>query len=221
MSDPGARAAPSHRALRIGLTGPIGCGKSTVAGWLAELGAVVIDADRVARDVTEPGGPAFAGVVDAFGPAILGPDGAIDRAALARRVFADPTELRRLEAIVHPAVRPIILASIAQADMAGAPAVVIEAIKLVEGGLADQCDEIWLVDCAPSVQRDRLAERGMAFDEADRRIGTQTGIRERVRPIATEVLDTSGDIPATIELTTRCLERALGRHRGPVGRSRA
>src|SRR5512135_441205 len=94
------------KTVRIGLTGPIGCGKSTVAGWLEELGAVIIDADDVAREVVEPGTPGFDEVVTAFGRGIVTADGELDRAALGRVVFADPSALRRLESIVHPAVRP-------------------------------------------------------------------------------------------------------------------
>src|SRR6185436_6502762 len=97
------RTAHGGRTVRIGLTGPIGCGKSTVTAWLGELGAVVIDADGVAREVTEPGAPGLAAVADAFGPEIVREDGSLDRAALGRIVFADSEALARLEAIVHPA----------------------------------------------------------------------------------------------------------------------
>lgn len=153
---------PGGRTLRIGLTGPIGCGKSTVAGWLADLGARVIDADEVARGVTPPGSPELAAVVDAFGAGVLHADGSLDRAALGRIVFADPAALRRLEAIIHPAVRGPILEQIADAQREGVAAVVVEAIKLVEGGLAALCDEIWLVTCDPTEQRARLMERTRA-----------------------------------------------------------
>ena len=156
--EPAARK-PIARAIRIGLTGPIGCGKSTVASWLGELGAAVIDADQVARDVTPPGSAELAAVVEAFGIGILRGDGTLDRAALGRIVFADPAALRRLEAIIHPAVRPRMLAAIEAAEASGAAGVVIEAIKLVEGGLAAVCDEVWLVTCEPDVQRDRLLAR--------------------------------------------------------------
>lgn len=152
----------SRRTLRIGLTGPIGCGKSTVAGWLAELGARVVDADEVARGVTPPGSPELAAIVDAFGEGVVLADGALDRAALGRIVFADPAALRLLEAIIHPAVRPRILEQIAAAEREDAAAVVIEAIKLVEGGLASLCDEVWLVSCDPVEQRARLLDRGRA-----------------------------------------------------------
>ena len=182
--------------IRIGLTGPIGCGKSTVAGWLAERSAAVVDADQVAREVLDPGEPAVAVVVERFGPDVAGPGGSIDRAALARIVFGDPVALRDLEAIVHPRVRPRILAAIAAAQDAGRAAVIVEAIKLVEGGLADVCDEVWLVTCDESTQRARLAGRGMAEDDARQRIRAQRNLLERVRARATRVLDASGD-PAT------------------------
>src|SRR4029079_1599586 len=155
--------------------GPIGCGKSAVAGWLAERGAIVIDADEVAREVSAPGEPAHDAVIAAFGDAVR-LDGRLDRAALARVVFADPEALNRLEAIVHPVVRVRILALIAEADADGAPAVVIEAIKLVEGGLSALCDETWLVTCAPTVQRERVMDRGASAEDADRRIARQGGV---------------------------------------------
>ena len=187
----------TSRALRIGITGPIGCGKSQVARWLGELGAATVDADAVAREVTAPGEPAHDAVLERFGGDVTAPDGTLDRAALARIVFADPARLRELEAIVHPAVRPRILAAIDAADAAGAPAVVIEAIKLVEGGLAELCDEVWLVTCDAAAQRERLLARGTAAADADRRIAAQVGLEERVAPFATRVVDTSGDAGET------------------------
>ena len=147
------------RTARIGITGPIGCGKSTVAGMLAEHGAIVIDADRLVREVYEDAAVREA-VVDRFGPDVRTPDGSIDRRALAGIVFDDPAALRDLEAIVHPAVRPRILAGIEAADASRAPAVVVEAIKLVESGLAGLCDEVWLITCDPPIQRGRLRDRG-------------------------------------------------------------
>ena len=140
--------------VRLGLTGPIACGKSTVAGWLGERpGVVVIDADVVAREVLEPGEPALVQVVARFGSELLRADRSLDRSALGRRVFADPAALRDLEAIVHPAVRPRILAAMDRAAAGGAEAVVVEAIRLVEGGLAALCDEVWLVTCSANIRR--------------------------------------------------------------------
>jgi dephospho-CoA kinase len=180
--------------LTIGLTGPIGCGKSTVAGWLAGRGAVVIDADEVARAVSAPGEPGHDAVLEAFGDAVRVDAGRLDRAALARIVFRDPDALRRLEAILHPLVRTRILAEMESAREAAAPAVVVEAIKLVEAGLAALCDEVWLVTCAPGAQRERVIERGLDPADADRRIAAQAGLVERVRPVAARVIDTSGPI---------------------------
>ncbi|HUG29268.1 MAG TPA: dephospho-CoA kinase [Candidatus Limnocylindria bacterium] len=218
----GLSAGQRGRMIRIGLTGPIGCGKSTVAGWLADLGARVIDADQVARGVTPPGSPGLAAVVEAFGDGILRADGTLDRAALARIVFADPVALRRLEAIIHPAVRPPILEQIAGAEREGAVAVVVEAIKLVDGGLAALCDEVWLITCEPAEQRGRLIERArarMAGRDPDRadvaadadlraadhiearleadaeaRIAAQADLVARLRPHATRIIDTTGTI---------------------------
>lgn len=184
------------RALRIGLTGPIGCGKSTVAGWLADRGAAVVDADELAREVTEPGQPALEAIAERFGPGVMRRDGSLDRRSLAEIVFADPAQLAALEAIVHPAVRPRILAAIEAADAAGAKAVVVEAIRLVEGGLAELCDEVWLVVCDPAEQQARLAARGMDADDAERRIAAQEAIRQRVAPHASRVIDTAGSARA-------------------------
>ncbi len=202
------RAGEPGRTLRIGITGPIGCGKTQVARWLGELGAAVVDADAVARDVTAPGRPAHAAVVRHFGPAVAGPGGSLDRAALARIVFADAAKMRELEAIVHPAVRPPILAAIEAAERAGAPAVVIEAIKLVEGGLAALCDEVWLVTCDPAVGRRRLLARGIDAPDADRRMAAQAGLAERLGPAATRVLDTGGTPAETRALVSSAFAAA-------------
>ncbi len=189
--------------VRIGITGPIGCGKSTVGSWLLELGAVVVDADQVARDVVERGSAVLEQVVAAFGPDVLTPDGELDRARLGRIVFADAAQLAHLESIIHPAVRPQIVGAIESAVASGAPAVVIEAIKLVEGGLARLCDEVWLVTCSEDEQRVRLTARGTAPDEADMRIEAQGPIEARLRPAATRVIDTSGSVDlAHAEVTT-------------------
>jgi len=182
--------------VRIGLTGPIGCGKTTVADWLGEQPkVVVIDADRVARQVVEPGEPALEAIVERFGEALRRPDGSLDRAALGRIVFSDEAALADLEAIIHPAVRPRILATMKRADKDRATAVVVEAIKLVEGGLAALCDEVWLVTCDPIDQLGRVMRRGMSAAEADQRIASQGDVTERLEPVATRIIDTS-DTPA-------------------------
>jgi dephospho-CoA kinase len=149
----------------------------------------------------------LAAVVEAFGPGVLRADGSLDRAALGRIVFVDPAALARLESMIHPAVRPRLLALVAAAELNGAPAVVIEAIKLVEGGLAALCDEVWLITCDPTAQRARLAARAAsaarrASDAARRtadadtaaRIAAQGDLVARLSPFATRVIDTSGSI---------------------------
>lgn len=205
----GRPGGPHRRTLRIGLTGPIGCGKSTVAGWLDERGGVVIDADRIAREVVEPGQPTLDAVVREFGSSVLSPDGSLDRAAIAARVFTDDAALARLEAIVHPAVRPVILDRIRVAEATGAALIVVEAIRLVEGGLARLCDEVWLVVCSPDEQRERLLARGMAPDDADRRIRSQGDLAERLAPAATRVVDTSGPATDARARVLAALEAAL------------
>ena len=220
-SVPGAvMPALGRRAFRIGLTGPIGCGKSTVAGWLAARGAVAIDADVVSREVVGPGEPALALVLARFGDGVRAPDGSLDRAALGRIVFADLGALRDLEAIVHPAVRPRILAAIAAADKAGAPAVVIEAIKLIEGGLAARCDEVWLVTCSPGEQRARLAGRGVPSDDAVRRIEAQGDIAARLGSVATRIIDAGGDRSVAEARIAKAYAAALAAPRVATGRSR-
>ena len=183
--------------LRIGITGPIGCGKSTVAGWLGELGATVIDADELARESTAPGEPALDAVFDRFGERYRREDGSLDRAALGRLVFSDAAALADLEAIVHPAVRSRIEIAMAAAEAAEAPAIAVEAIKLVEGGLAQVCDEVWLVTCDPERQFERLLARGLGEAEATQRIAAQDDPARRLRPAATRVIDTSGDVGET------------------------
>jgi dephospho-CoA kinase len=197
------------KAIRIGLTGPIGCGKSMIAATLGGYGLAVIDADEVAREVVEPGTAGFEAVVDEFGGDHVRPDGSLDRAALGRVVFRDPQALRRLERIVHPAVRPKILERVLAADADGAPGAVIEAIKLVEGGLATFCDEVWLVVCDPAAQQARLAARGLDAATAEARVEAQLDPATRLRAAATRVIDTSGSIDATRDRVERAWMEAV------------
>ena len=178
------------RPLTIGLTGNIATGKSTVLAYLRGRGAAVLDADKLAHAAMAPDGPAYADVVDAFGAAIVGPSGVIDRKALGTIVFADATQLARLEAIVHPAV--FVLAQQAL-DATDAPVVVIEAIKLLESGrLLRLCDEIWVVVADEATQIRRLMEsRGMDEPEARRRMAAQSSQAEKVKQ-AHRVIDNSG-----------------------------
>ena len=214
-------------AVRIGITGPIGCGKSTVAGWLGERpSVVVVDADVLAREVLGPGTTELDAVYARFGAGLARDDGSLDRAALGRVVFADPTALRDLEAIVHPAVRRRMLAAIEAADAVGAAAIVIEAIKLVEGGLADLCDEVWLVACDSSVQLERLLGRGTVPEDAAARIAAQGDLAARLAPRATRIVDTTGEPATTRALVEAAFADAQSRaihsvaDKGPPGPSR-
>jgi dephospho-CoA kinase len=203
----------AHRQpLRIGITGPIGCGKTTVARWLSAWGARVVDADALAREVTRPGEPAHDAVLARFGDPVRAGDGSLDRAALAAIVFTDPAALAALEAIVHPAVRPRILEALAAADRGDTEVVVLEAIKLIESGYAPMLDEVWLVTCDPTEQRRRLIGRGMDPQDADRRIDAQHGLAERLEPAAARVIDTGGTPEAVQERVASALRSALADH---------
>lgn len=159
------------RRFLIGLTGNIATGKSEVAHMLGELGAHVIDADRVAHEVMAPGGAAYTAVVDAFGPSILAPDGRIDRRRLGYVVFRDSGALRRLEALTHPATITAVAERIAAAPER---VVVIEAIKLVESGMHRAYDELWVVTAPRALQIQRLmAHRGLNEVEARLRVDAQ------------------------------------------------
>ncbi len=197
------------RPLRVGITGPIGCGKSTIARALGRRGAVVVDADALAREATAPGEPALAAVVARFGSGYLRSDGSLDRAALGRLVFSDRAALSDLESIVHPAVRTRAEQAFARAAAQGAALVVVEAIKLVEGGLARTCDEVWLVECPPEAQRARLIGRGFAPADVEQRIAAQAGLADRLRPLVTRVIDASGSRRETEAAADAALALAL------------
>jgi dephospho-CoA kinase len=212
MTNRGTRAS-GLRPLRIGITGPIACGKSTVAAWLAEPGGVVVDADAIAHQVTAPGEPTLDAVVARFGADLRRADGSLDRPALGRIVFADPAALRDLEAIVHPAVRPRIEAAVIGAEDAGAIVIAVEAIKLIEAGFAAQCDEVWLVTCDPESQRSRLRGRGLSDADAADRIAAQGDIMGRLGPATTRVVDTSGPKEQTQARVAELRAAALAEHR--------
>ena len=177
--------------LRIGLTGGIGSGKSTVARLLAERGAVVVDADRIAREVVEPGTPGLEAVVDAFGDGVLTADGALDRPALAAIVFSDPEARARLDGIVHPLVR----ARSAELAAATPPdAVLVNDVPLlVETGQAGSYDLVLVVEAEEETRVTRLVQRGLAAEDARARIAAQATDEQR-RAVADVVLDNSGSL---------------------------
>ncbi|MFJ7154902.1 dephospho-CoA kinase [Streptomyces sp. NPDC101118] len=180
--------------LKVGLTGGIGAGKSEVSRLLAGYGAVVVDADRIAREVVEPGTPGLAAIVEAFGESVLAPDGSLDRPKLGSVVFADQDKLRTLNGIVHPLVG----ARSAELEAAAGPdAIVVHDVPLLtENGLAPLYDLVVVVDASPETQLARLtALRGMAEEEARARMAAQAG-REQRLAVATLVIDNDGPLEA-------------------------
>jgi dephospho-CoA kinase len=184
----------------IGLTGRIGCGKSTVAAMLHERGAAVIDADEVAREVRETDPNARA--------AILGRFETNEAAVLSRLVFSDPQALADLEAIVHPAVRDRVRDRLAGLAAAGVSVAVVEAIKLLESPLRERCDEIWVVVCRPEDATARVALRGMSAADAERRLANQRSAEGMVTA-ADVVLDGSAATGQTRDQVEAALARLL------------
>ena len=179
--------------LMIGLTGGIGSGKSTVAEFLARKGAVVIDADEIARDVVMPGRPALAQLVDRFGGDILQPDGSLDRAALAAKAFVDEESRHDLEAITHPAIGEEFLRQVAAAPP---DAVVVHDVPLLTEKLrGDNYAAVIVVEAPLEVRLARLEQRGVPRDDAERRIALQASDEER-RKVATWIVDNAGDLAA-------------------------
>jgi len=194
-------------AVRVGLTGGVASGKSTVSAILAELGAVVIDADVLAREVVAPGTEGLAAVVEEFGPDVLGPDGGLDRPRLGALVFADPERRRALESIIHPRVRSR-AAEIEAAAPAGA--VVVHDIPLLaETGQAASFEAVVVVDVPVEVQVDRMVRvRGMSEADARARIAAQAD-RDARLAVATYVVENTGDLDelrARVEEVYRTIE---------------
>ena len=193
--------------MNVGLTGGLGSGKSTVAALLGEHGAVIIDADVVAREVVRAGTPGFAAVVARFGPDVVGRDGELDRAALARIVFADGAALDELNAIVHP------LVGSRSAELAAAVppgAVVVHDIPLLaENGLADRFDTVVVVEADREIRLARLAERGLTRAEAEARMAAQATDEQR-RAIADEIVRNDGDLDSLARQVDRLWDRLSG-----------
>lgn len=197
------RAERYQHLYVIGLTGNIGCGKSAVVAMLAKLGAAVCDADHITRQVMAVGQPAYSAIVQTFGPDVLqSANGPLDRPALGRIVFGDPTKLQQLEAIVHPATRMAIHTWLTELDREAAgrgerSIAVVDAIKLIESGWPRFCDAVWVVRCEPAEQLRRLVElRGMPRADAEQRVTAQTPQDAKIA-VASVVIDNSGTLDET------------------------
>jgi dephospho-CoA kinase len=181
--------------LRVALTGGIGSGKSAVSARLSALGAVVLDGDKAARAVVEPGTPGLALITDAFGLGVLRADGSLDRAGLAKIVFADEDARATLNAITHPLIHEYIEAAEKAALAAGGPDTIVvhDLPLLAEGQPPRAIDLVVVVDVPPAVQVVRLAERGLPEDQARARMAAQAS-REQRLAIADIVIDNSGSL---------------------------
>jgi dephospho-CoA kinase len=187
--------------LRVGLTGGIGCGKSTVAAMMSELGCHVLNADRMAHALIAPGEPAYDEIRRQFGPNVLAADGSIDRAGLAAVVFADAAKLASLNAIVHPLVLRELdreLERLSRIDPHGVA--VIEAALLIESGYNQRLDRLVLVTCTRQQQLERLTNpafgRAMSREQAEKRIAAQMPLDEK-RKLAHDEIDCSGSLEYT------------------------
>lgn len=198
--------------LKVGLTGGIGAGKSEVSRLLVSYGAVLVDSDKIAREVVEPGTPGLDAVVEAFGPGVLTAEGRLDRQKLGALVFSDSDRLATLNAIVHPLVRA---RSLELESAAGEDDIVVHDVPLlVENGLTGLYDTVVVVDASPETQLDRLVRvRGMAESEARSRMAAQA-TRERRTAAADLVIDNDGPMeklePQVREVWRRLVERAAG-----------
>lgn len=197
--------------LKVGLTGGIGAGKSAVSRLLAAHGAVIIDADLLAREVVAAGSEGLAAVVAEFGPQVLLPDGTLDRPALGALVFDDPERLAALNAIVHPLVRQRTVQRTAQAGDAGAKVLVHDVPLLVENGLAGAYDVVVVVDVPHELQLERLVnQRGMELADARSRMNRQAS-REQRLAVADEVIDNTGSLDDLALFVEALWVRLLGR----------
>ncbi|TMC78249.1 MAG: dephospho-CoA kinase [Chloroflexi bacterium] len=183
-------------AFVVGLTGPMGAGKSTVGGMLRELGAKVLDADALVHDEQLRGTVGYSAIIQQFGTKILDEEKEIDRTKLAAEVFGDPMKLQRLERILHPRVISRVLE--ARAMLPDDAVLVVEAIKLLEGDLRKACDRVWVVVAPRETMIERLAARGMRPREAELRLATQLS-EERFRAAADTVIVNDGDRERTRE----------------------
>ncbi len=180
-------------AWRIGLTGGLACGKSTIAAWMAEAGAHIIDADLLAREIIGPGTPALAAIAAHFGPQMLNPQGILDRAALRQRVFADAEARAWLEALLHPPIRAAMIARSAAIAAAHPDALIVWVVPLlVEGGYGALVDQVVVVDCPPEQQIARVKARSDWSDGQIRAVLAAQCDRATRLAAADVVIDNSG-----------------------------
>jgi dephospho-CoA kinase len=206
----------SRGPLRIGLTGAIGSGKSLVARLFKDFGAAIVDADAIAREVVAPGGPAYDGIVRAFGPAVVRSDGTLDRKALGDRVFSDVSARRELNALTHPHIRRRMAENVAQLGAApGVEVIVLDIPLLLEttDGRDLGVDGIVVVDAGDDVRVSRLVARdGLAEADARRRLAAQMPLPEKVTR-ADWVIDNNGSPERTREQVRTLWEALRTRHR--------
>jgi dephospho-CoA kinase len=182
---------------KLGITGGIASGKSAVAAMLRGLGFHVLDADRLAHRLTEPGQPAYEEILKEFGADLVTTDGRLDRPKLGAMVFADPAKLARLNAIVHPRVAEETFRQFEEWQRGGtSDAAFVEAALLIEAGMHKKLDGLVIAWCKPEQQLDRLLARGMSETEARRRIAAQMPVEEKLH-YATEKIDCSGSLDHT------------------------
>lgn len=200
-----------RRSFRLGLTGGIGAGKSTVARMLADLGAAIIDADALSRATTAPGGTAIDPVRASFGDNFITPDGAMDRDAMRTLVFANPSARHRLEAIVHPLVHQAIEAAAVAAHQAGHHCLVFDIPLLVESKRwPAQLDKVLVVDCSEQTQRDRvMARNGLARADVERIMASQASRMQRLAAADLVVFNDQKPLD-----TLRCEVAAVAQHFG-------
>jgi dephospho-CoA kinase len=173
----------TQRTWRIGLTGGIGSGKSTVAGFLARRGAAIIDADAISRSLTAPGGRAMAAIASTFGESMLGPDGAMNRQTMRERIFQDPHAKRQLEHIIHPLVGQITAEQAQAALQSGRRVLVFDVPLLAESGerWRQQVDRVMVVDCDVPTQKQRvMARSGLSAEEVERIVAQQSTRAQRL-----------------------------------------
>jgi dephospho-CoA kinase len=198
--------------IRVGLTGGIGSGKSTVARMLAERGALVVDGDQIARELVVPGAPALAAIVERFGEQVLESDGSLDRAGLAAIVFPDPDALADLDAIMHPRIAARAAEMLAEAERSGVAAAIYDMPLLVENEMAEDFDLVVVVHAPVEARLARLAVRGVGIADAHERMARQATDEQRAE-VAHILIDNTGDeeaLAAQVDRAWHLIGAALG-----------